>query len=214
MKTILCYGDSNTWGAPIIHALNERLPRYPYGERWTGVLRANLGAEFLVLEEGLSGRTTVHDDPIEGVHKNGKTYLTPCLETHKPLEAVVLMLGTNDLKHRFALTPFDIAAGAGELVRMILTSAAGPEGRAPKVLLVCPPPILEVGVLADMFAGGAEKSRHLSSFYRQFAHMYRVGFLDAGTVIESSLGDGIHFELDQHAKLGAAIADAVRGLFA
>ena len=95
MKRILCYGDSNTWGYD--PATQERFDR---ATRWTGVLRTTLGDGYEILEEGLNGRTTVWDDPIEG-YKNGHTYLVPCLETHRPVDLVVLMLGTNDLKKRF-----------------------------------------------------------------------------------------------------------------
>ena len=97
MKTILCYGDSNTWGYN--PATTERSSR---DERWTGILRRELDDGYLVIEEGLNGRTTVWDDPIEG-YKNGKEYLIPCLETHKPLDLVIIMLGTNDLKVRFSV---------------------------------------------------------------------------------------------------------------
>ena len=108
VKKILCYGDSNTWG----YNPHTEL-RYPRAVRWTGVLQRGLGPAYHVIEEGLNGRTTVWDDPIEG-YKSGKEYLVPCLETHKPMDLVVIMLGTNDLKHRFSLTAFDIATGRRE----------------------------------------------------------------------------------------------------
>lgn len=97
MKTILCYGDSNTWGF-------EPVTRNRYGrtERWTGILRQELGLDYDVIEEGLNGRTTVWDDPIEG-HKNGKEQIIPILKSHQPLDLVTIMLGTNDLKRRFGL---------------------------------------------------------------------------------------------------------------
>ena len=113
MKTILCYGDSNTWG------YNPRTQdRFPIAERWTGVLAHKLGAEFRVVEEGLNGRTTVWDDPIEG-YKNGKEYLIPCLESHRPIDLVVIMLGTNDLKKRFSVSAYDIAQSVGVLVEIV-----------------------------------------------------------------------------------------------
>ncbi len=91
MKTIVCFGDSNTWGfAPISKA------RYDRDTRWPGVLRNALGGGYLVIEEGQNGRTTVWDDPIEA-NKNGATYLLPCLESHKPLDLLIIKLGTNDL---------------------------------------------------------------------------------------------------------------------
>src|SRR5262245_18689824 len=106
MPTVLCYGDSNTHGTPPMSDMADQ-GRYPADQRWTGVLRRELGAGWTMIEEGLPGRTTVHDDPIEGVHKNGRRYLLPCLESHRPLDAIVLMLGTNDLKARFSLPAED-----------------------------------------------------------------------------------------------------------
>lgn len=101
MKSILCYGDSNTYGL-----MPDSPDRYPRDVRWTGILQKKLGEDYYVIEEGLSGRTTLWDDPIEE-HKNGKKYLLPCLDSHKPVDLVILMLGTNDLKTRFSLTPFE-----------------------------------------------------------------------------------------------------------
>lgn len=133
MQTVLCYGDSNTWG------YNPRTQaRYSRSERWPGVLAAELGSGFHVVEEGLNGRTTVWDDPIEG-YKNGKEYLIPCLESHKPLDLVIILLGTNDLKTRFSVTASDIASSAGVLVKMTLKSETGPALAAPQVLLIAPP---------------------------------------------------------------------------
>ena len=133
MRTILCYGDSNTWGYD-----PETGERFPEDVRWPGVLRTKLGDDYRVIEEGLSGRTTVWDDPIEGVHKNGRTYLGPCLESHKPVDLVTLMLGTNDLKTRFGSSASDIAQGAAQLSEMVSRSGCGPGGGAPVVLLISP----------------------------------------------------------------------------
>jgi lysophospholipase L1-like esterase len=208
MKTILCYGDSNTHGtAPMLRLADGR--RFGYDERWTGVLRNELGAGYRVIEEGLGGRTTVRDDPVEGAHKNGKTYLLPCLESHAPLDLIVLMLGTNDLKKRFSTNAFEVAAGAETLVKIIQSSAAGVDGRAPKVLLMCPPPLARLDIFAGMFEGGDITSRGLAPYYAQVAKNYGCAFLDVGTVITTSDVDGVHFDLSAHTTLGQAVAAKV-----
>ncbi len=209
-RTILCYGDSNTHGTMPLETLDV-MGRFGRSDRWPGVLAAALGADAHVIEEGLPGRTTVHPDPVSGVYKNGLAVLPAVLESHAPIDLVVLMLGTNDLKHRFQLPPVEIAESAAQLVLTIRHSEAGPEGQAPDVLLVCPPPVLEAGCLDEIFEGGAVKSRRLAEFYAATAKRLGVGFLDAGQVIVSSPLDGVHFDADQHARLGQAIADAVRG---
>jgi lysophospholipase L1-like esterase len=203
-KTILCYGDSNTWGwNPATQS------RYVRHERWPGVLRQELGEGYLVIEEGLNGRTTVWDDPIEG-YKNGKEYLIPCLETHKPIDLVIIMLGTNDLKARFSVPACDVAAGAGVLVDIIAKSETGPGDGAPQVLLIAPPPIARLSEFAEMFEGGAAKSRMLSRHFRQAAEERGCALLDASEVIASSDVDGIHLDLSEHRKLGRAVAARVR----
>jgi lysophospholipase L1-like esterase len=210
MRTILCYGDSNTHGtAPMEHLEDGR--RFGHGERWVSVMRQIISADWWVLEEGLPGRTTVLDDPIEGIHKNGLTYLPPCLESHLPVDVVTIALGTNDLKTRFGMPPGDIAAGAGILVDTVAKVLDG-FGQKAKVLLIAPPPILEVGCLADIFAGGAAKSQALATHYKAIANRLGCAFLDAGSVIGSSKIDGIHFDLPEHRKLGQAVAAAVQRL--
>ena len=206
MKTILCYGDSNTWGYnPATEA------RYPLADRWVSVLARELGAGYTVIPEGLNGRTTVWPDPVEGEYKSGKSYLIPCLESHHPIDLVVLILGTNDLKHRFGLSAWDIARSAGTLVEMILRSDFGPDGGSPAVLLLAPPPTCVRGTgFEEMFAGADECSVSLGKYYRQVADELGCAFLDTSTVVESSKLDGIHFDASQLLKLGHAVAEAVR----
>ncbi len=205
MRTILCYGDSNTWGSD-----PQTGDRFPEAVRWPGVLEKSLGEGYRVIEEGLPGRTTVWDDPIEGDHKNGRAHLRPCLESHRPIDLVTLMLGTNDLKERFGSSASDIAQGAASLAEMVLRSGCGPGGGAPVVLLVAPPPVARLTEMAQMFEGSGEKSLEFSRHYRRFAEQHGCGFLDAGEVIVSSDVDGIHLDAGEHRKLGEAVAARVR----
>ena len=208
MRTILCYGDSNTRGFD-----PETGGRFPEDVRWPGVLRMKLGEDYRVIEEGLSGRTTVWDDPIEGVHKNGRTYLRPCLESHSPVDLVTLMLGTNDLKSRFGNSASDIAQGAAQLSEMVSRSGCGPGGGAPVVLLISPPPVAALTDLAQMFEGAEGKSRQFSEHYERFAEQYGCEFFDASTVIVSSDVDGIHLDAGEHRKLGEAITARILAYF-
>ena len=113
-RQVLCYGDSNTWGCVPLEDSEDPV-RFPRAERWTGVLQHELGPGYWIIDEGLNGRTTTRDDDAEP-YRNGLAFLLPTLETHHPLDLVIVMLGTNDLKRRFDASPADIAAGAGELV--------------------------------------------------------------------------------------------------
>lgn len=208
MKNILCYGDSNTWGC-IPSRGDEPARRYPPATRWPGVLRRELGEGYWIVEEGLNGRTTVRDDPLEP-HRNGRTFLPATLLTHRPLDLVIVMLGTNDLKRRLNATASEIAEGAGMLVEIVAGSGCGPDGGAPQTLLVCPAPVGRLDRFDDTFEGATEKSRELARFYAATAEMHSCAFFDAGKVISSSDVDGIHLEEPAHAALGAAIAAEVR----
>ncbi|HZP19711.1 MAG TPA: SGNH/GDSL hydrolase family protein [Bauldia sp.] len=210
MKTVLCYGDSNTWG----YATEPRPDnRYGPGERWTGVLAHALGRGWRVIEEGLNGRTTVSDDPVEGLWKNGATYLLACLNSHMPLDAVVIMLGTNDLKARFGKSAWEVAQGAGVLVRLVRTAAVGRNGGAPEIVLVAPAPFRDrLPLHADMFAGAIPKSKELARHYKAVAELEDVHFFDAGSVMKSSKVDGFHLDPDAHASLGKALASVVKQL--
>ena len=208
MRTIVCYGDSNTHGFD-----PETMGRFPRDVRWPGVLAATLGPDAHVVEEGLNGRTTLWDDPyLDG--RNGRTYLLPCLRSHTPIDLVVVMLGTNDLKAHFGRAPYEIAAGAGALVDIILGSGTGPDGGPPRVLLVAPPRLGEVTAVSELwgYEGALQKSAELPRLYRAMAEMKGVAFLDAAGLVGAHPADGVHLSAADHALLGQAVADAVRGL--
>ena len=206
MKKVLCYGDSNTWGYR-----GSDAKRFARDIRWTGVLRNQLGEEYEVIEEGLNGRTTVWDDPIEG-SRNGETYLLPCLETHAPMDLVVIMLGTNDLKVRFSLSAYDIAAGMEKLINIIEKSESGQEGGAPKILLLSPAPVGKLSAFADMFEGAHEKSEKLAGFYKDIAQRHGCGFFDIGSIAQTTDEDGIHLDENAHKTIGIAVAKNVRDM--
>jgi len=204
MAVIVAFGDSNTWGYDPVSG--QRLARE---KRWTGVMAAALGAKHQVIEEGLGGRTTVFVDPIEP-DRRGADYLPPCLRSHAPLDLVIIALGCNDMKARFNVSAAEIAFGAERLVMMAEAEAVGPNGAPPRIVLVAPPPIAKLTAFADMFRGGEPKSRAIAAAYAEVAERRRIGFVDAGQFIHCSDLDGIHYEADQHALLGRALAEAVK----
>lgn len=211
MRQILCYGDSNTWGTDPA----DDARRYEWPVRWPGVLQRELGDRYHVLEDALGGRTTVYDDPLLP-DRNGKRCLSVALQCHAPLDLVVLMLGTNDISYAH-LAAADAAAGAGELAHLVKRSAAGPEGPdgpAPRVLLVCPAPVgpFHSNRRPELWAGCDEKSRALSQEFARVASILGVPWLDAGRVVTTSPLDGWHLAAAQHRLLGAAVAVRAREL--
>ncbi|MGL4321507.1 MAG: GDSL-type esterase/lipase family protein [Paracoccaceae bacterium] len=205
MRTVMLFGDSNTHGTLPVPDLGKSA-RMVRSDRWTTSFEAALqGWEVIV--EGLPGRTTVHDDPIEGAHRNGLTVLPALLESHLP-DAVVVMLGTNDLKPRFSLSAFDVAAGLERLVRTI--RAWKPQT---SVMLVAPPAITESGCLAEMFRGGAAKSHRLGDQIAAAARRADTAFFDAAPYLTVSPIDGVHYTPDRMPAFGLALAQAFRHEF-
>ena len=205
-RTLLVYGDSNTHGTPPMPHLDFE-GRHPPADRWPSVM-ASLLPDWTVIPEGLPGRSTVHDDPLEGAHKNGLTVLPAIVESHTPLDLIIVKLGTNDLKARFNLPAQDIAFGAGKLIDCIHRLAP-----AAAVLLIAPPPITESGCLAEMFGGGAVKSARLASLMATEAARQGAHFLDAGAHIAVDPVDGIHYAPAAHHTLGRAVAAEIARLF-
>jgi lysophospholipase L1-like esterase len=208
MPTIVCYGDSNTHGYDA--ATGGRFAR---SVRWPGVLSAELGGAADVIEEGLNGRTTIWDDPyLDG--RNGRAYLLPCLRSHAPVDVLVLMLGTNDLKSIFGRSAAEIAEGAGALVELALLSGTGAEDSQPRVLLVAPPLLGGRTATSELWGFGEARARsqQFTALYRTAAELRGVAFLDAAPVAEVDPADGVHLTVAGHVALGRAAADAVRGL--
>ncbi len=203
---VLCYGDSNTYGRDA-----KTKGRFERNVRWPGVLQSTLGSDYFVIEEGLNGRTTVWDDPVRGQAKrNGSKYLLPCLESHSPIDLVIIMLGTNDCKARYAVTAYDIGQSIGYLVDIVKNSHSGRDNMCPEILIIAPPPLEKLTEYADTFTGGVQKSKELSKHYRIIAQQFGCHFFDSVSVIHSSKIDGLHIDPEEHAVLGKSVAEIVR----
>ena len=211
-KTILCYGDSNTWGY-----MPDTGERYDEKTRWPRRMAEMLGSGYHVIEEGLNGRTTAFDDPIEPF-RNGRKSLEVCLLTHSPIDLIIVMLGTNDTKKFLNLTPYMIAKGLESLVSEMDQIQYGRGGLPPKILVVSPLLVLTDGLnahLSEYFdRESEEKSRALSEKYRQVAEQNGCFYLDAAKYAKASMRDGIHLEPEGHRVLAETICASVKKLFA
>ena len=213
MSTILCYGDSHVWGAipGSIDPINFLLQRYAKNVRWPGVLQTALGEKFVVVEEAINGRTTTVDELVPGrPARNGLALLTPALEAHYPIAAVVLMLGTNDLKVQYKRSVEDIVVSMKQLIAVIRQSNKGRVGNAPQVFLIAPPPIIKIHNLHAQFNDTSiEMSRKLGAAYKQLAELEGCAFLDSASMITSSTKDGFHFDEEGHQYLGRRVAQEI-----
>lgn len=201
------FGDSNTYGES-----PEGKGRYGRDERWPGRLQAALGPEYLVIEEGLNGRTTVWEDEVEQ-DKSGKKHLPMCLASHAPLDLVILMLGTNDLKTRFHVTPSDIALSAEQLVRLILTADNGRRPNKPRILMAAPTFVRRRTFLGEVFGDRYEDSLRLGLLFKAVAERQCIDFLDIAQVAEPSELDGLHFDRGGHKMVALAMEEKVRSIF-
>lgn len=210
LPVVVCFGDSNTHGADPVTG-----GRFGREVRWPGVLARLLAGHARVIEEGLNGRTTVWDDPFTD-GRNGRTYLLPCLRSHQPVDLLVLMLGTNDVKPMFTAEPFEVALGMQSLVDMALGSGSGPAGGPPQVLVVAPPRLGEVTALSELwgFRDRQAKALALAPLYETLARDHGVAFFDAGSIVEADSVDGVHFSAEGHGVLARALEPVVRGLLA
>ncbi|OAN70978.1 hypothetical protein A8B78_20455 [Jannaschia sp. EhC01] len=204
MARILIYGDSNTHGTVPMAVLGQS-DRFVPGVPWPDVLASLTGHR--VIAEGLPGRTTVHEDPIDGGARNGAAVLPAVLMSHAPLDLVILMLGTNDLKPRFATSAFDIAKSVERLVGM--TRALVP---AAKILVVCPAPVTETGVLVDAFEGAEARQQGMAAHMAAAAARAQVAFASAGDHVAVSPVDGVHLDADGHRALAEGLAGPVTAL--
>jgi len=205
MKNILCYGDSNTWGYSPLSKL-----RYDEKTRWTGVLQKVLGEEFRVIEEGLNGRTTVHNE-TDRPFRSGVTFLPVVLESHSPLDLIIIMLGTNDLKTKYNSTAFEISQNIKTLCEVAIKCDYNENAQ---ILLVSPTHITETNNIEDNdFLGAIEKSHSLTSYYKKIADDLNLYFYDATKSIQTSSLDGVHWTVKQHRRIGLDLAKTVQKIF-
>lgn len=212
-KHILCFGDSNTHGYCADPAdCADCGIRFTEEQRWTQLLQEALGQGYLVIEEGLSGRTTCFDDPIhEGL--NGLDYIYPCLKSHEEIDLLIIMLGTNDCKDRFYASAACIGLGMARLVNKAKSTDCW-GGKQPNILVIAPPPIgegmLTSSVAATMGQLCVEKSRQLADSYREQCELLNVSFLDAGAIgCEFNTVDFMHLTSRGHRTLAEALTKLI-----
>lgn len=202
MKRIMFFGDSNTWGyVPVISE------RYSEDIRFTGILSKKM-PDCRIIEEGLKGRTTAFDDSLMD-DRNGLKALPMLLSTHDPLDIVVIMLGTNDVKRKFNLSAAEIAEGLERLVKTIQMPVSWGGKKIPEILIVCPPGVSADFENTDMEGqfdhSSVERSNQLPDQYRKIADQYNCQYLNAMDYTGPGMSDGVHLEIEEHQKLASAL---------
>ena len=207
MKTILAYGDSLTFGADA-----ETNGRHAWEDRWPTVLEMGLGGKARVIAEGLGGRTTVFDDFSSAADRNGGRVLPTLLESHKPLDLVVIMLGTNDLKEYLNGTAFGAAMGMKRLVEIVRNHPYGESYAVPQVVMVSPALTVDTEHvdLKPMFAPRSDEAPLFAAYYRRIAKELGCGFFDAATVAVATPLDGVHLDARNTRAIGEGLVPVVK----
>ncbi|WP_417280575.1 GDSL-type esterase/lipase family protein [Celeribacter sp.] len=206
IRNVLCFGDSNTWACEPFKHIASTPTRLKKSDRWTRIMAQQSSFDVDVIEDGLSARTTVFDDPVEGPHKNGSRLLIASIETHAPLDIVVLMLGTNDFKLQFGANAFMSARGMLTLIQQIKGYYALAEG-GPEVLIVAPPMIMPIAEKA-YWGDAAERCQGHAEYLAQVADRTGCFFFDSNSVASAGR-DGVHLSVEGHHALGRALGKVI-----
>lgn len=218
MKTIVCYGDSNTWGfIPLTEGGDpETSARFPYDTRWTGVLAGLLGDGYRILEEGLNGRTTAVNDVL-GEYRNGAKYLGVSLATAKPVDLLVIMLGSNDTKTYLHTSSERTGRGIEKLITISRSNNFGPDGTQQKILIVSPVRIrneIQTSFMRLEFdQGSIQKSYELAEILYDIARCHDCYYMNAAVYAEASKTDGLHLDAKNHQKLAVALHTKITEIF-
>ena len=211
MKTVLCFGDSLTWGT---NAATGQ--RHEFENRWPNVVQAALGDSVAVIAEGLGGRTTAYDDMLGDCDRNGARLLPTLLQTHFPLDLVVIMLGTNDLKPAIHGSAIGARQGMKKLVSLIRFHDWGRPYAAPQILIVAPPPLCatKTPLYSAIYRDSQTESQLLAPLYRALADELCCGFLDAGSIARPSPLDGVHLDAENTRSLARGLTSRIREMLA
>ena len=219
-KEVLIYGDSNTWGyIPVPCEPSLSVNRRGDELRWPCITAKDLGEEYHVIEEGLSGRRTIYGEG-EDLPVNGEPYLTPCLLTHTPLDLVVFMLGTNDLRLEYGVTRETLGVGISRLVDIVQSLPdCGRDIKPPKILIIAPGLIVRPYEFMEHYKNrGCEQGEILSAAfgeaYSEVAREKGCEFMNAADFTTTSPLDGLHMTDESHIALGHAVAAKIREIFA
>ncbi|MDO5549508.1 MAG: SGNH/GDSL hydrolase family protein [Eubacteriales bacterium] len=210
MKTVMCYGDSNTWGQR-----SDAEERYDYDVRWTGRLQKLLGDDYRIIEQGINGRTTAYDLPLED-YRNGWKALPMVLSCVDPIDLVVIMLGTNDRRTQLCVSPQESAIALERYIHMIRTPPMWFGHQVPKILLVAPPEI-DSGVTDTEFGfyydqKSVDDSKKLKDAYSALAKKYDCDFLDVAPFTKTGV-DCVHLDAESHAAMAEKMAEKIRSIF-
>ena len=207
MKSILAFGDSLTWGF-----VAGQDARHPFEDRWPNALAAGLGSKARVIEEGQNGRTTVFNDETTFETRNGSVALPLLLVSHQPLDLVIIMLGTNDIKFAARCRAFDAAMGMERLITIIQKFSFMPNYKNPQIMIMSPPSLVPTDDewFNELWGHAIAESKLFAKHYARVAKEMNVHFFDAGSVAVADKTDGGHLDAVNTKAIGVALVPVVK----
>lgn len=207
MKSILAFGDSLTWGFRA-----GEWTRHAFEHRWPNALAAGLGGKACIIEEGMNGRTTVFPDPTDGAERNGAVALPMLLATHQPLDLLIIMLGTNDIKYANRCRAFDASMGMARLIQIAQSFPYLPSFAPPQILIMAPPALCKTADpwFDDLWGHAIGESKLFAQHYARVAEEMKVHFFDAGSVAKTDPVDGGHLDAANTRAIGEALVPVVK----
>lgn len=207
MKHILCFGDSNTYGYK-----PDRSGQFNENIRWTGLLSKSLGNDFTIIEDGVCGRTVALDDPMFS-GRNGLKSIENSIRSNSPIDLLIIMLGTNDLKYFYKMTAEKITANCGKLIDKAISSCGNPNSL--QILLISPILLGEniLSINSTYNAQSVKTSHSLATKFENLAKKKNCYFLAAENYAVASEVDCEHMTAAEHKKLATAIEKEIRKIF-
>lgn len=205
MKRILVYGDSIAWG--MIPA--TKFERYPFEKRWPGILQLKLGNSFQIIEENLCARTIDSDDPRPGFEgRNGIQFLPTILDSHFPLDVVIISLGLNEIKSLFDWTPQQVSEKMRNLIKVVMERKPNFHTVNTRILLLSQPVVKSTGFWGDLWVGSHEKSIELNKEYKKLSEEMGIEFVNLGD-IQTDNNDGVHIDCFEHEKIAEKVCNYI-----
>jgi len=205
MKNILIYGDSNAWGL----IPTTKFERYSFEKRWPGIVQTMLGSQVNIIEENLCARTVDSDDLRPGFeNRNGMAELPMCLDSHYPLDAVILSLGLNELKSIYEWTPMQVAEKMRCMIDCVKTRQPNFHSHSTQIVLMTQPIVVDTGQWGELWVGAGEKSKLLHDEYAILARSMNIGLIDVTDIAVDSR-DGVHFDNAGHCAVAQVVVQAL-----
>lgn len=198
MDTIVCFGDSNTFGFN-----PQNGSRYSATQRWSGILKEKLKNHFNVIEAGCNNRTCYSVNQ-ESEELTGFKSLPKYI--NEQTKYLILAVGLNDLQKFYTSSNDEIQNGITNLIN--ISKNINPEIE----IIIFAPSRINKNILNSYFSllfnkDAIEKSIIMNKIYKEVAKENDYFCLDLDEIVNTSEIDGLHYLEADHEKIAETIFD-------